>query len=384
MRRKLLACGLTLLALGVLTLGAAQAQTTEIRREIGENDVAYPQLEGMADEAVQQKINDDIVTASGVTNHLVTLVTLGQSPWGLQVDYEITLETDDAFSLVISAKGKMPNGREGQAYSALTYNLVTGERLTLEALFTDVDAAVSAMEKIAEESLAEELSGYLANSQITPLPRDAFTLDADGITFWYPGEQLSLLSGYSGACQFYYEEVAPYLLDGEDELPKRLGLLQEPLTPTQAKAAIVKSVEAGRLPHVPIALGDPMKDVVEKYRLTRTPDAFPGGRYFVMEAPAFRSVLVISDAIQSGYETSLVEGIQVKRGNLYGLAIGATERSGWLSLLGEPDETMPFTENMAYDYNLPQGQSDLYHYGAYELRLHADTDGVLRAIQLCK
>ena len=45
---------------------------------------------------------------------------------------------------------------------------------------------------------------------------------------------------------------------------------------------------------------------------------------------------------------------------------------------------MPFTENMAYDYNLPQGQSDLYHYGAYELRLHADTDGVLRAIQLCK
>lgn len=171
MRRKLLACGLTLLALGVLTLGAAQAQTTEIRTQIGENYVAYPQLEGMADEAVQQKINDDIVTASGVTNHLVTLVTLGQSPWGLQVDYEITLETDDAFSLVISAKGKMPNGREGQAYSALTYNLVTGERLTLEALFTDVDAAVSAMEKIAEESLAEELSGYLANSQITPLPR---------------------------------------------------------------------------------------------------------------------------------------------------------------------------------------------------------------------
>jgi len=384
MRGKLLACGLALLILGAFTLGAAQAQTTEIRTQLGENYVAYPQLEGMADEAVQQKINDDIVTASGVTNHLVTLVTLGQSPWGLQVDYDITMETDKVLSLVMSAKGKMPNGREGQAYSALTYSLATGERLALDALFEDADAAVSAMEQIAEESLTEELSGYLAYSQVTPLPRDAFTLDKDGITFWYPGEQLSLLSGYSGACQFYYEEIASYLRDGADELPKQLGLPEEALSPEEAKAAIIKSVEAGRLPHVPVALGDSMKDVVEKYRLVRTPDAFPGGRYFVLEAPAFRGVLLISDAIQSGYEASAVEGIQVKRGSLYGLAIGSTERSGWLSLLGEPDETMLFTENMAYDYNLPQGQSDVYHYGAYELRLHADEDGVLRAIQLCK
>ena len=384
MRGKLLACGLALMILNALTLGAAQAQTTEIRTQLGENYVAYPQLEGMADESVQQKINDDIVTASGVTNHLVTLVTLGQSPWGLQVDYKITLETERVLSLVISAKGKMPNGREGQAYSALTYDLATGDRLTLDALFRDTDAAVSAMEQIAEESLTEELSGYLTYSQVTPLPRDAFTLDADGVTFWYPGEQLSLLSGYSGACQFYYEEIAAYLRDGADELPNQLGLLQEPLSPAQAKDAIIKNVEAGRLPHVPVAIGDCMKNVVEEYRLVRTPDAFPGGRYFVLEAPAFRGVLVISDSIESGYESSVVEGIQVKRGSLYGLVIGTTERSGWLSLLGEPDETMPFTQNMAYDYNLPQGQSDLYHYGAYELRLHADADGVLRAIQLCK
>ena len=75
MRGKLLACGLALLILSTFALGAAQAQTTEIRTQLGENYVAYPQLEGMADEAVQQKINDDIVTASGVTNHLVTLVT---------------------------------------------------------------------------------------------------------------------------------------------------------------------------------------------------------------------------------------------------------------------------------------------------------------------
>lgn len=52
--------------------------------------------------------------------------------------------------------------------------------------------------------------------------------------------------------------------------------------------------------------------------------------------------------------------------------------------LAKPDETIGFTENMAYDYNLPIGQSDLYRFGDYELRLHADEGGVLRAIQLGK
>ena len=45
---------------------------------------------------------------------------------------------------------------------------------------------------------------------------------------------------------------------------------------------------------------------------------------------------------------------------------------------------MNVTENMAYDYNLPVGQYDVYHYGENELRLHADESGVLCAVQLCK
>ena len=52
--------------------------------------------------------------------------------------------------------------------------------------------------------------------------------------------------------------------------------------------------------------------------------------------------------------------------------------------MGEPDETMTFTDSMAYDYGLPVGESDIYHFGEHELRLHADTDGVLRAVQLGK
>ena len=131
--RKTLCILLLLLALAAPAL--AQTQVDEVRTQIGENYVAYPQLTGMADEAVQKKINDDIVLSSGVANHLVTLATLGDSPWGLKVDYQVKLLGENVFSAVINAQGKMPDGHEGQAYSALTYDLATGERLTPGAPF---------------------------------------------------------------------------------------------------------------------------------------------------------------------------------------------------------------------------------------------------------
>ena len=202
MRKLLFALALAAALTAVLP-ALAQGEVDEVRTQIGENHVAYPQLKGMADEEIQTKINDDIVLSSGVANHLVTLATLGDSPWGLKVDYEVTMLTEDVFSAVMNAQGKMPDGREGQAYAALTYDLATGERLSMDKLFKDVDAAVAWMEAEAEASLGEELSGYMEYSDITPLPRDAFTLDADGVTFWYPSDQLRLMSGYSGACQFF-------------------------------------------------------------------------------------------------------------------------------------------------------------------------------------
>lgn len=359
------------------------ATITEVRTAIGENAVAYPQLTGMADAEVEKKINDDIVLSSNVASHLITLATLGDSPWGLQVTYEAYVGAG-VFSTVISAKGKMPNGRDGHVYAAMTYDLATGDRLALDSLFKDVDAAVSHMEAIAEESLMAELNGYMEYSEITPLPKEHFTVDEDGVTFWYPSNQLLLLSGYSGACQFYFSEVAEYLPDGADELPARLGWLPQPLTDAEARALIAADAEAGRLPHVAVTLGDSMTEIVARNRLTRTPDEFPGGRYFVLEAPAFRGVLVISDAIQSGVDGSVAEGLQLKRGTLHGLTIGEAERARWRQVLGEPQRTIAFSENMAYDYNLPVGESDVYRFGENELRLHADASGVLCAVQLSK
>lgn len=370
---------LMLLAM-MLFLFPAQAEETalqeitiqEVAAQLGENSVRYPQLNGMADEALQQKINDDIVLSSGVSNHMITLLTLtGQQT--LTVDYDAWLN-DEIFSVVISAKGKLPQKRDGHSYTALTYDLATGERVTLDALFADVDAAVACMEEMALTTLSEELNGYLEYSDITPLPVESFTLNEDGITFWYPAEQFSLASGYSGACQFWYAELADYWL----EQPA------EEADDAERKAMIEKLAAEGRLPHVPVTLGDNMQEIADEYRLLRTPDEFPGGRYFIMEDPAFRSILLISDSIQWDYADSVLEGIQLRRGELGGLVIGQTARDGWQQLLGEPASVIVMTENMAYDYGLYEGVCDVYRFGENELRLYADAENTLRTIQLCK
>jgi len=378
MLKKGLLVWLTLMIALMAGCACAQTQVEEMRTEMGENHVIYPQLEGMTDAELQSAINDDIVLSSGVTNHLVTLVTLGQSGAKLQVDYSAYLLEDVLFSTVIQAQGSRVGGqRDGHAYAALTYDLTTGRRITLADLFTDVETAVAQMEQLAVDSLSEELSGYTEYSQLTPLPCDSFTLDEHGITFWYPSDQFQLLSGKSGACQFWYEEL--HGLWRTDGLPAQLWPNQN-LSDAQRREQIMQSVQEGQLPHVPAQMGQPMAGLTGAYGLVRTPDAFPGGRYHVLEDPAFRSILVISDAL----EGDRVEGIQLKRGALHGLVIGAAVQKQWRSLLGEPDETVIMTENMAYDYNLPTGAYDVYTFEENELRLYADEEGVLCAIQLSK
>lgn len=369
MLKRMIAIGLCLSLLAFSTVAMA-VEIDEVTTEIGQNYVRYPQLTGLTDEAVQRQINDDLVLRSDVSSHIVTLITLGQNPWTLQVDYEADLIGERIFSAVISAKGKLPKVRDGHAYTALSYDLTTGQRLALADLFTDVEAAVSRMEAIAEASLSEELNGYMAYSQLTPLPRDSFTLDETGITFWYPAEQFSLLSGYAGAVQFWYEELD--------------GLWQESwveaLSAQEQKKRIETSVAEGALPHVDARMGQSIAELEESYRLLRVPDEFPGGRYFLFEDAAFRGVRVISNTLES----DVVEGVQLLRGALHGLVIGQSTQADWRNVLGAPGETIDFSQNMAYDYGLPAGMSDVYHFGGNELRLHADETGTLCAIQLCK
>jgi len=369
-------------------LALAQEDTTftgvtveTVETVIGDNSIRYPQLSGMVDEAVQQTLNNQIVEKAKIAQRMVTLATLTPGGTGLNVDYQAFLG-GGIFSAVISAKGVMENNRSGHEYTAFCVELSTGEPVTLDQLFTDPDAATAEMENTLETTYLDELSSYLTNSNLTPLPIDSFTLDADGITFFYPYKQFAMLSEYSGAAQFTYDELADYLRTDAEGLPTRLGILPVSRTDAEVQAAVKQAVTNGALPHIPVTLGEAMTDVITRYRLLRDPDQYPGGRYYQLEAPNFRGVLVLSDAIAAGYENSEVDGLQSRRTNLYGIQTGITAREEWLRILGEPDTTVEFDEDLAYSYGFPAGTADYYQYGDNRLQLYADTEGTLYAISL--
>ena len=364
----------------VVAAHATVPTITEVRTRIGENQVAYPQLQGLEDAAIQQAVNDNLIERAEILSHLVTLSTLREGGWGLVVDYEAFLR-EDLFSVVISARGAMPGGREGHRYTAFCYDLQTGFPIRLEQLIPEAETAVAWMEERAEETLSDEFSGYMSYSDIVPLPVANFALDENGITFYYQPEQFSLISGYSGACQFYYEELAEFW--DYDGFFSRMGLKENVFSPEEARERIVETLKEGRLPYVPVKIGDSVAAAMEKYRLLREPDQYPGGKYLQMEAPLFRQVLLLTEP-SADLENAVVMGIQSRRGWLFGIEAGKTTRVEWQAILGQPESTSVFSASLAYDYGIPAGESDIYTFGSHQLRLHGNESGVLHSIRLVK
>lgn len=357
------------------------ARVTEVATASGDNYVRYPQLEGMDNLPAQQAINDEIVNLAKIAQRLITLSTLQASGASLQVDYTAYLH-NQLFSVVISAKGMMETMRNGHAYTALAYDLNTGKRLQLSDLFSDADAATAWMEDQLLSGYVDELSSYMEYAELTPLPAEAFSFDENGITFWYPYKQFALLSGYSGAAQFQYGELQELLIADEGAVPARLGALLPQYTDALISEAIQTIAAQGTLPYVSVHLGDPIPDLIARYRLVRTPDQYPGGRYFQLEAPQFRQVLVLTDALTNSYDSSVTQGILATRMNLYGVQTGVTPRSRWRQILGEPAATVDLDSSVATDYGLPAGTADYYTISDRQLMLYADSNDVLYAVRL--
>ena len=355
----------------------------DVATVIGDNSVCYPQLEGMADTALQQQINDTIVNDANIAQRLAVLSTLQAGGKGLQVTYTAYLD-NRLFSVVIIAKGMLEAYRSEQEYTALCFDLSSGARLTLADLFIDPDAAVAWMETQLTDSYVDELSPYLEHADVTPLPVDSFFFDQNGITFYYPYDQFTLLSGYAGSVQFYYGELQDYLISDAQSVPVRLGAILPGYTDTQIRENILSIVAQGTLPYLTVYLDDPLPDLIAAYRLDHTPDQYPGGRYFQLEAPAYRDMLILSDALTDQWDTSVVEGILAFRMNLYGIQTGVTPRERWRQILGDPTASVYYDSSIAADYGLPVGTADYYLIDNRQLMLYADENDILYAVRLAK
>ena len=357
------------------------AQVAPVKADNAYGSVTYPVLQGLSDTSVMDTVNKTIFDKAQIQTRLDTLNRLTESGWGLTVTYESSL-TGNILSVNISALGEMENGRMGQAYTALVFDLATGKQLTTDDIFSDADGALSTMEQKLEEEVQPYLSGYMENDSLTPVPRDNFYLTPDYITFYYPQNQFSMLSGLSGGASFDYYELADYLNLSEGSVLNALGVGDRLEISENTAEQVKNAVSQGILPGIGAKIGDSLMDRLNQYRLLVDPDYYPGGRFFEVEAPELRSIWLLTDALTESYDSNQVLGIRADRVNLYGIRTGVTSIDSWREVLGQPESTAELDDYTASDYRLPAGTSDYYTFGQNKLRLHADDSGVLVSVQV--
>lgn len=339
-----------------------------------QNSVRYPQIEGMADENLQQQINEQILASLCITDRLNRLSLLMQSPVPLTVTYEATL-TGDVLSCVLESSGPVINERSTHVWNTVNIDLTSGHSITLADLFTDVDAALAAITAMLEDDLAPELSAHLSNSMLTPLP-DQFSITSTGLTFYYPIEQLSTLSDRAGAVTFLWSELRDHLQLTDGSILERIGAKA---MLTGSAEAIRTAAESGQLPGIPLTLGASVQEATDTFHLLIDPDLYQDGRMFSLEGAAFRQVWLLTDALTESWEQSIIKGLRLDRVNLYGLYTGMP-RNEAQSLLGVPDASVTLTSDLAEAYRLTEGVSDYYNMTGVQLRLHFDSEDLLTSL----
>lgn len=384
--KKLLAWVMALM-LGLPAMAAAEAPEPDARPEtvtvedagltLSDSSVRYPRVTGMGDEALEAAVNEQIQTGLGIAAYLNRVPLLMSDPGTLTVTYEARL-LGDVFTAAAEASGAVVNSRPTHVWSAVNVDLRDGHAIGLDELFAEPEAAREALEAYLED-MAAELSAHLSASGVTPLP-ETFALSPYGLTLLYPIEQLSTLADRAGAVTILWSEIQQWLNLEEDGVLSRIGAAENLDFPEDAKARLTEALAEGSIPGIPAAIGQSVRELTDAYGLQTDPDLYEGGRMFLPDHQAFRQVWLLTDALTSGWENSVVQGFRADRLNLMGLRTGATTREDYLAALGEPENSLQVDEERALDWRIVPGTSDYYTLGHYRLRLHVDEEGVLRSV----
>ena len=350
------------------------------------SSVHYPQLTGLADEAVQARINAAIMEKGRINDRISRMAALMNAPVKLNVSYSYTLNAileGGVFSCAILADGAVETSRATQAWSAVNVDLRTGEEITFADLFTDVDAATAFIESYLDEQVAPDLSAHLAAGSLTPIP-ETFTISSTGLTLYYDIEDFRTLSDKAGTVTILWCELREHLRWGQTDVLMAINANQHIALGEDGALYIPEAVQAGAFDGIPATLGQPMQELIDRYALLTDPDIYEGGRMIALEDGAFRGVYILTDALTDDFDRSVVQGIRADRLNFWGLCTGDTTIDWWREVLGEPETTLVVAEERAESWRIVPGTSDYYTLGDYRLRLHADESGVLRSVFLTR
>lgn len=371
------ACALLLLLVLLLNSAAASVQVETITRTAGESSIAYPEITGMANAFAQDQINEAIKNA--ITPHLNTFAVLEAGTAGqLKMESETVVfpsaDGHDLLSILVTAEGRMPNGRTGYQQLPLQFDLANGQQVQAEQLFLSPEDALARMEALVEAKFEEDLSNYLDLTALKPFPLERLMVDEAGIRFFYPEDSLTWLSGRPASMRFLFHEMLDLLNLEEGSFLHSLGISKLLEPGEEAGNSISEAVKAGKLPGLDVRLGDRLEEAVIRHKLLHDPERFADGEKYQLEDDRFRGTVLIS------YNDETVDGLLSKRMNLAGLIAGLTTQDTARQTLGEPVVSLALGEDAAQQYGLPVGTMDIYPHENTELRLAYDEDKVLVAI----
>lgn len=343
--------------------------------------VHYPAFADLGDEALTQAVNDRILEDGKIREYMTRLPQLLS---GGEMSVTWTAETaGDIFSCVFSAEGALETRRNTHVWTTANIDLITGEEIPFAALFTDEQAALDRIGTLLETEVAPELSGYLQNSDLLPVP-ETFAVSPAGLHLFWPVDRLTTLSDRAGEIVFAWNEIADLLDLTAGSAADRLGVPAMLELTEESPARLAELAEAGQIPGLPVRLGDPLKEATDTYRLLTDPDLYESGRMFSPEAGVFRDIRLLTDGLGEEWDNSLILGIRMDRGCLYGLCIGQTERTAWLEILGEPEASVLWDEDRAEANRAVPGICDYYTLGGRQMKLLSDEDGILRSLILMR
>ena len=366
------------LMLMMLSSAVAEPVVEQKGLALGESYVYYPQVTGMEDAALQERVNAALLQSTGAEALLTRLPLTMHSAAPLQADFTWQL-LGDVLTVVVKAQGPVLNDRATQVWHTANMDLTTGEAITFEDIFADAGAARLALTDYLEWGVAPQLSAHLRNSQLTPLP-ETFCISEAGLTLYYPMEQLATLSDRAGTVTIRWCEMLEYLQLGEGTILNRIGA-ERMLTLDETSAEAIRvAAESGQLPGIPVKLGDSVQEAVDTHKLLIDPDLYENGRMIQLEDGAFQGVYLLTDSLTDSWEHSVVQGIRADQMNLYGLMTDVTTQAEWRSVLGEPDATVEVDEVKAEANRILTGYSDYYNFEGVQLRLHANDEGVLASM----
>ena len=378
--RKIL-CVAAILLLAAGPALADDVSLTEMSLALGSSVVRYPAADGIADETLREAVDEKMKAGLDTDTYLGRMMTLiSEETLRIETAWEGAV-LGDVISCVVSAEGALADSRSTHRWTWTNIDLRDGHEITLDELFADGETARAALEEYLDFEVAPELSAHLANSELTPLP-DGFRLEQTGLTLLYPVNRLSTLRDRAGAVKIGWNEIRGYLDDGEDGIPARIGAAEMMTLDDESAERIREMAESGRLPDIPVEIGEGLKALTDHYHMLTDPDVYEGGRLFALEGACFRNVFLMTDFLSEKWDDSIVQGIRMDRGCAWGLCIGETAREDWRAALGEPDAESGLDADKAEANRMEPGACDYYNFGNYQLRLYCNGDGILSSIVL--